>query len=232
MEAKHIRPSTNVKDHDYYDILVQAINGDFDLFTVIKNDFTVHYDYCEIQTCPDTQEKQFTVQEMDESRHYPREEIIQLSIDALKELVLVKKIEGHKLALVFPPPTNDHKLNTAINLDVIELDDVFIDMRSFKKPSKIKHRRSLANHIMAIEAALQDLGADAENIDIYKWIKQEAEKPNDINRSFMNYLDFDDEDIYPFSVTDQKATILKSKEVPVTKQTFQDAVSKVKKNFL
>ena len=99
MEAKHIRPITNVKDHDSYDILVKAINGDFDLFTVIKNDFTVHYDYCEIQTCPDTQEKQFTVQEMDESRHYPREEIIQLSIDALKELVLVKKIEGNKLLL-------------------------------------------------------------------------------------------------------------------------------------
>ena len=85
---------------------------------------------------------------------------------------------------------------------------------------------------MAIDAALQDLGADAENIDIYKWIKQEAVNPNDINKSFMNYLDFDDEDIYPFSVTDQKATILKSKEVPVTKQTFQDAVSKVKRNFL
>jgi hypothetical protein len=44
MEAEHIRTITIVKGHDYYDILVKAISGDFELYTVIKNDITVYYD--------------------------------------------------------------------------------------------------------------------------------------------------------------------------------------------
>jgi hypothetical protein len=229
MEAEHIRPITNVKGHDYYDILVKAINGEFELYTVIKNDITVYYDYGEIQICPDTHTEQVTVQVKDESEFYAREELITLSIEAMKELVLNKKVDGNTLSLVYPPPTNDHKLHSFNNLDVIELNDVYVDTRTFTMTSKNKSSKSKAYHTQAIGAAIVALGKGALNEKIYKWIKNKTQGHSGDNFPFMNYLDFEDDDIADFSVPSQIATILKSNGKGITKQAFQDACAKAKR---
>lgn len=229
MEAEYILPITTVEGHGYYDILVKAIKGDFELYTVIKNDITVYYDHCEIQICPDTHKEQLTVQEKDESKSYTREELIPLSIEAMKELVLNKKINGNSLSLVYPPPTNDHKLHSFNNLDVIGLDDVYVDTRTFTKTSNNKSPRLKAYHTLAIEAALTTLEKDATNSDIYKWIKNEAEDSSEEHKSYMNYLDFEGDDIAPFSTAPQQAVILLSNGRPITKKSFQNACSKAKK---
>jgi hypothetical protein len=229
MEAEHIRPITNVKGHDYYDILVKAVNGEFELYTVIKNDMTVYYDYGEIQICPDTHTEQLTVQVKDESQFYAREELITLSIEAMKELVLNKKIDGNTLSLVYPPPTNDHKLHSFNNLDVIGLDDVYVDTRTFTKTSNNKSPKAKAYHTLAIEAALTALGKGATNSNIYKWIKKEAEDSSEEHKSYMNYLDFEGDTITPFSTAHHQAVILLSNDRPITKKTFQNACSKAKK---
>jgi hypothetical protein len=230
MEAEHIRPITNVKGLDYYDILVKAINGEFELYTVIKNDITVYYDYCEIQICLDTHTEQLTVQEKDKSKSYAREELITLSIAAVIELGLNRKIDGNTLSLVYPPPTNDHKLHSFNNLDVISLDDVYVDTRTFTRTSNNKSQKAKAYHTLAIEAALTALGKDATNSNIYKWIKKEADDPSEEHKSYMNYLDFEGDDITPFSAARQQAFILSSYGRPITKKSFQNACSKAKKS--
>jgi hypothetical protein len=229
MEAEHIRPITNVKGHDYYDILVKAINGEFELYTVIKNDITVYYDYGEIQICPYTHTAQLTVQEKDKSKSYARQELITLSIAAVTELGLNRKIDGNTLSLVYPPPTNDHKLHSFNNLDVISLDDVYVDTRTFTKTSNNKSPRAKAYHTQAIEAAIVVLGKEALNENIYKWIKNKTQGHSGDNLSFMNYLDFEDDGIDDFSVPSQITTILKSNGKGITKQAFQDACAKAKK---
>jgi hypothetical protein len=230
MEAEYIRPITTVEGHNYYDILVTAIKGDFELYTVLKNDITVYYDYCEIQICPDTHKEQLTVQKKDESKFYARQELITLSIAAVTELVLNKKINGNSLSLVYPPPTNDHKLHSFNNLDVISLDDVYVDTRTFTRTSNNKSQKAKAYHTLAIEAALTALGKDATNSNIYKWIKKEADDPSEEHKSYMNYLDFEGDDITPFSAARQQAFILSSYGRPITKKSFQNACSKAKKS--
>jgi hypothetical protein len=228
MEAEYIRPITTVEGHNYYDILVTAIKGDFELYTVLKNDITVYYDYCEIQICPDTHKEQLTVQKKDESKFYARQELITLSIAAVTELGLNKKINGNSLSLVYPPPTNDHKLHSFNNLDVIGLDDVYVDTRTLTKTSKNKSPRARACHTQAIETAIVALGKEALNENIYKWIKNKTQGHSGDNLSFMNYLDFEDDDIADFSVPSQIATILKSNGKGITKQAFQDACAKAR----
>jgi predicted metal-dependent hydrolase len=125
--------------------------------------------------------------------------------------------------------TNNHQIHSTRNLDPIELDDVYIDTRTFTKTSNNKSPKAKAYHTLAIEAALTALEKDATNSDIYKWIKNEAEDSSEEHKSYMNYLDFEGDSITPFSTASQQAVILLSNDRPITKKSFQNACSKAKK---
>ncbi|CAN8141495.1 hypothetical protein THIOSC13_650004 [uncultured Thiomicrorhabdus sp.] len=85
-------------------------------------------------------------------------------------------------------------------------------------------------HNQAIEAAFNTLGKNANNSQIYDWIKCHSENPSKEHEGFLMYLEFEGDDIDVFSVTNQKSTILKSNSKPVTKQGFQDICSKIRNN--
>jgi len=231
MTLDDLQSITRIKDRDALDILKQGAKDEIKLFTVVKQDLRFSYDLVEFHICPSTDTEQMSVCEHDQIKSFDRGEIIELPIEAIEELWLYRKLEGKKLALAFPPPTEDHKIHSTAILDVIELDDVYIDKNAMAQPPKQKSPKTKKHHTRAIEAALVALGKGATNDRVYNWIKTESENPSEEHKEYMNYLDFDDYDIDPFDVTDQKATILKSNNRPISKQTFQDACSKAKKNL-
>jgi hypothetical protein len=229
MKLDQVKPITNIAGHDEIDLLNKAIRKEVQLFTVVKTNLTVDYDYIEFHTCPYTQEEQMVVlSDREISKDFIKEELIPLSIEALKELRLWKKLDKNNLYLVFEPPDANHKIHSTHLLDEVHLNDVYIVPKSLRNNSS-RSQRSKAPHTQAIEAAISKLGKNASNIDIYEWIKKHSQNPSDDMKSFMNYLDFEDDDLDPFTVTDQKASILKSNDKPLSKQAFQDICAKAKR---
>jgi hypothetical protein len=224
MLADTLKPITSIKGSTAIDLLTDGIAGNIEIYTIIKQHITIYYDYVEWSE----QDNNLSIGELDRSDTYSQYDVIKLPTPALQELWVNRKLEGHKLTLVFAPPTNNHQIHSTPNLDPIELDDVYIDTRTFTKTSNNKSSRSKAYHTQAIDAAIVALGKEALNENIYKWIKNKTQDHSDDNMSFMNYLDFEDDDIEDFSVTFQGATILKSKNRGIKKQAFQDACAKAK----
>jgi hypothetical protein len=224
MLADTLKPITSIKGFTAIDLLTDGIAGKIEIYTIIKKHITIYYDYVEWSE----QDNNLSIGKLDRSDTYSQYEVIKLPTPALQELWVNKKLAGHQLALAFSPPTNNHKIHSTPNLDTIKLDDVYVDTSTFTKTSKNKSSRSKACHTQAIEAAIVALGKEALNENIYKWIKNKTQDNSDDNMSFMNYLDFEDDDIEDFSVTFQGATILKSKDRGIKKQAFQDACAKAK----
>lgn len=229
MLAEYLRPINDINDKSIHDLLTRAIKGEFELYALIKRDLFIFYDYFEFHTCPNTGSEQLSVEEMVEKYSYSRGDVVTLPTDAIKSLWIDKKLQNHSLASVFPPPSEDHKHNDLSKIDIIELEDVYVDTRKIVNPTSKKSTRAKLPHIQAINAAIDYLGTDATNAEIYEWIKKETEKSNHTSNSFLNYLDFEGEDINPFTVTNQQVTILESKSKPFSKQAFQDACAKIKK---
>ncbi|MDB9958521.1 hypothetical protein OAD42_05495 [Oceanospirillaceae bacterium] len=225
MLADTLKPITSIKGSTAIDLLTDGIAGNIEIYTIIKQHITIYYDYVEWSE----QDNNLSIGELDRSDTYSQYDVIKLPTPALQELWVNRKLEGHKLTLVFSPPTNNHQIHSTRNLDPIELDDVYIDTRTFTKTSNNKSPKAKAYHTLAIEAALTALEKDATNSDIYKWIKNEAEDSSEEHKSYMNYLDFEGDSITPFSTASQQAVILLSNDRPITKKSFQNACSKAKK---
>jgi len=225
MLADTLKPITSIKGFTAIDLLTEGIAGKIEIYTIIKKHITIYYDYVEWSE----QDNNLSIGEFDRSDTYSQYDVIKLPTSALHELWVNRKLEGHKLALAFSPPTNNHKIHSTPNLDPIELNDVYVDTRKFTKTSKNKSQRAKAHHTLAIEAALTALGKDATNSNIYEWIKKEADDPSEEHKSYMNYLDFEGDNITPFSTAPQQAFILSNYGKPITKKSFQNACSKAKK---
>lgn len=84
-----------------------------------------------------------------------------------------------------------------------------------------------ADTTIAVGLAIETIGNHASNEDVYNWIKRRVEV-NDKANSCFDMLEFEGDDIHPFSIKDQKACVLMNNLKPMTKQTFQDLCSRVK----
>jgi hypothetical protein len=218
MLADTLKPITSIKGSTAIDLLTDGIAGNIEIYTIIKQHITIYYDYVEWSE----QDNNLSIGELDRSDTYSQYDVIKLPTPALQELWVNRKLEGHKLTLVFSPPTNNHQIHSTPNLDPIKLDDVYIDTLNSSNPPKTKTQKSRKPHIEAIEAAIDYLGKNPSNEEIYKWIKKETGKSTGKYQRIMNCIDFDDSDIDPFSTTVQSAIIFKYNGTPVKKQRFQD----------
>lgn len=231
MKLDDLQSITRVKGQDALELAKQGAKGALNLYTVVKKDVIIYFDYVESQVCTDTGRDQLTAWEKQTNISYQRGDILQLPITAAEELWLNKELKGKDLELVFQTPTSNHRFHSYNDLDEIKLDDVYIDQSAISNNATSKSPRSKAHHTLAIEAAISILGNDASNADIHEWIKKETEDPSDEHKSYMNYLDFEDDDIEPFNTTSQQAIVMKSKDKPISKQAFQDACARARRKI-
>jgi hypothetical protein len=228
MLANNLRAITNINGKTAIDLLTDGIAGKVDLFTIVKNDVTIYFDHVELADCTSGQGLVEIVKEYAHKEPYYKYDIIQVPTDALKELWVNRKLESHHFDLLFLPPSDDYKLRTTINLKPIDLNDIYIDTKQATSTPQTKKRNS-APHILAIEAAIAELGKNALNEEIYNWIKKESQNPRNEHKYFMNCIDFHDPDIDPYSITIQTAIIFKYNGKPVRKQRFQDICNEKRK---
>ncbi|WP_040727653.1 hypothetical protein [Thiomicrorhabdus sp. Kp2] len=79
----------------------------------------------------------------------------------------------------------------------------------------------------AIREAISVLGKGATNEQIYQKIKSLRAGAKD--SSYLYEIEFEGDEVFNFNVTSQTATVLMSGGRAISKQTFQDSVSKLKK---
>lgn len=119
---------------------------------------------------------------------------------------------------VFELSAIDNKEQTKIN----DLQDAKAGKKTLEKEKSYKPR---APHNKAIHLALNELGDDAENEDIFEWIKVKTD--NGAKGCYVK-LDFNNEDVMGFDTTDQEACVMISNGNQLFKGEFQSAVSRVK----
>ena len=230
MKIDDLERISNHKTLSDYDLLIKGAKGSIRLYSLIKEDIDVYYDLVESRICIDTGEPINLFYDKEESTAYTRGEIKELPIPAIDELILHSKLEGNNLALMFLPPTNDHKLHSTDHIAAIELSNVYFDKSSFTQPLANKSPVNKKPHIRAIIAAIEHLGVTATNADLYSWIKKETNNPTGACQSFFNYLDFDDDGIVTFNAAQEGETVLKYDEKTVTKKNFQSISSREKQS--
>jgi hypothetical protein len=224
---KNITESTIVNSKD---LIKQGCLGEIKLYTVIKKDLVLRYDLIEIQICPYTEEETVLSYENDKLIKYDRGQIIPLTIPALEELWLGNAIKGQALILIYSVPSESHKLASAHTLGSFDLNDVYYDVEQLSK-SSIKSTRNKNSLWQAVSCAFKELGGNANNEEVYNWIKKQANAFTDSKMPFINDLDFEDDDIEPFTITNQSSTILKRSGRLVTKQRFQDICAECRKKL-
>lgn len=230
MLSNNLKRLTDITHKPATEILNDAIAGNITLYTVIKKNITVFYDYVEEGVAHENGETNLAVAECDQHSNYARYDVIPLPIPALKELWVHRKLTDHQVDLIFTPPTPNHRISKPTQLNTVNLCDVYIDSSQTIKSKKQNKTGHHADYILAINEAIKSLGKEATNEAIYNWVKSHAANPPRNMQHFLNTLDFDEEDdISPFSVTSQSAVILKHNGKPITKKTFQNECSKAKK---
>lgn len=223
-------PITELPGKTPREFLNDAISNKINLYTVIKRNIKIYYDYIETDKCHDDVETIIVVSEFDDHETFSRHDVIKIPISALKEIWVNKKLNERTLHLLFSPPTSNHKVHSVKGIDFITLDDVYVDItNSSINTSKVRTKKEKAPHIKAIDAAISGLGGSTTNENIYNWIKNEANNPNSSYASITEQLDFNDVDVDPYSITIQSCIIFKYNGKPVTKQNFQDICSRIRK---
>lgn len=230
MLSDTLKPISENNDKTVRDIINDAINGKVTLFTIIKKNITVFYDYVEVDTDTADGQTNIGVAERDHKESFSTYDTIPLPLPALKRLWVDKKLEGEQVDLIFSPPSPNHKISAPTHLDTINLCDVYIDTTT--KPTSPKKSGPHASYILAINEAVKSLGKNATNEAIYNWIKAQKTNPPTHMGYIYNTLDFDEDDdeISPYTVTSQAAVILKYNNKPITKKTFQNKCSEAKQN--
>ena len=225
-----LKPITEILGKTPRDFLNEAINNRIDLYTVIKRSVIIYYDYIEVDKCDDDVETIIIVSECDKYEAYSRHDVIKIPTPALKEIWVNKKLNERTLNLLFEPPTSNHKVHSIKGVDVVTLDDVYVDTTNAStKNLNARTRKEKAPHIRAIEVAISELGENATNESIYNWIKKETNNPKLSYVEFISQLNFNDIDVDPYSITMQNCIIFKYNGKPVTKQNFQDICSRIRK---
>lgn len=226
IDDKNFRPISCVKDFDSWDILRMGCKGQIDLYTVIKKNLVLIYDYCEVIKCPNTGDEIFSVEEHDAEISYDYGDMVQLPTVAVEDLLLNGKVDERTLYQVFASSDTNLRLHTTANLDPITISDVFVNQECLKKPVDKKSKRVAQPHIQGIRDAFQALGSKALNEDIYEWMEKMTHDPTQTT-TFWADLEFPSKinDLERFSTSYQNAIILKSKGRQLTKQRFQDICS-------
>lgn len=214
---------------DYDEWIKRGARSEVTLYTVIKEDVTAYYDYYEVDTDPLSGETIFCVAERDQQILLHRGQILPLSVAALEELWLKGQVNDGLVIEAEAPPASEYQFNTSTRPISVNKDDVCIHLPDLTKET-IRGPRTSRPHILAIEAALSDLGKNATNGEIYDWCRTNSDYPPTEYQAFLNMLDFEEEGIDPFSsTTNSKAIVMKSEDKPISKKTFQDACSRVRK---
>lgn len=224
-----LKPITESRSNSTTDLLNDALSERITLYTVLKNNITVYYDYIEVNNETIDGLPCIGVAERDHEESFSRYDVIPLPLEAIKRLWTDRKLEGQHAELIFSPPTAYHRTNIHTSLPTIELTDVYVDTASNRNPPSRKAKGPTAEYILAIHEAVSSLGKKASNERIFAWIKNQATNPPNDLQHILNALDFDDDDISPFSTTSQQAVILKYNNKPITKKTFQNQCGEAKK---
>ena len=138
MTLDDLQSITRIKGRDARDIVILGAQGELKLYTIMKKDIEVSYCYAELNVCPTTGLEQLSTHDPHIFKHYSKWDIIELPVEALKELRLNGKLKAHTISKIFPAPPEDCKLNYPGTLDMIKLDDVYVDPQCLENPKKEK----------------------------------------------------------------------------------------------
>ena len=229
MNINDLKPITLIKNKDCMELLASAFNNEFKLYTLNKAERTVNFNYVSENIDPYTNETNFSSYENNEQIHYEKGELIELNEEAIKELILNKKITDPNY--IFLPP-NDYNIVGSMypSFTPVGLDDVYVE-KSQLKPKTQNSSRSLAPHTLAIKEAFNNLGKNATNEQIYNWIKTKFYSYPRYENTLFAQLEFEGDSIDHYSTTSDKACILKQNGKCVSKKSFQDICSKQRRNM-
>ena len=208
-------------------ILQAATKGDIDLFCMNDQVRSVHFDYVEMNTCPHTSEEHASRIDNQHVESFEQGDLLKVPLEGVRQLYIRQTISDPEF--IYELPSANHRLSRKpYGFVDIGLTSVFVEKSVFQSLTQKNTKKSKMGktyHFIAIKLAFNDLGKDASNEEIYKWIKDKV--TTDLTQPFI-YLDMDGDDIDDLSITSRKACVLKSKEKPVTKQRFQDICAEIK----
>ena len=229
MKHDDLRKITSLGDYDEW--IKRGARSEVTLYTVIKEDVTAYYDYYEVDIDPLSGETITVVEERDQQISLHRGQILRLSVAALEELWLKGQVNDGLVIEAEAPPASEYRFNCSNRPITVNKDDVCIHLPD-PAQEEVRGPRTSRPHILAIKAALNELGKKAENDKIYDWCRTHSDFPSKEHQAFLNLLDFEEEGIDPFSsTTNPKAIVMKSEDKPISKKTFQDACSRVRRKL-
>ncbi len=127
---------TAVKEWTADELVWMGIHGEIELFTVAKKKFVIYFDEGEVICDHDSSELFFNVmQEKALYDEYKFGDRIPLPIPALEHLYANRELNYRYFSLVFPPQSDDFKLNIPFKPDPITYEDVFVDAACLPSPA-------------------------------------------------------------------------------------------------
>ena len=223
MKTSDLVRITKLQNQDVDELLEQALIGDIALFTKVKEDVTVYCD--QVKQFVDIQGNKRTsiIKRKAISTNYFQGQTLALPTQAVEKLLIDHQIDTHCLSVLFAPGAG-YQLHSNQGLHSIQLRDVFTNDTSSGSLKKKKVGRKKSNHRLAIEEALAILGETAEVDDIFDWIKKESRRKRGDHMDKLSFVGTDE-----FSTPLQEAVVMLDGTSEITKQNFQNKVSKLRK---
>ena len=219
---------------DWRKVVKSAIVQDVPIYICLRGETTVFVDQIEVDERYDPEsgcnvELLIRTEDVDKyifplgsafRVHNEQLEAIWLNKPIYLEQILPRPNQPLSLGKISPAKEQyDHS-----DLLIIEAD---ISALIAKNKSTVRSPRKLPPIQQAINLAIEALGKDATNDEIYKWIKSETEGGDNSDACFSN-IEFDD--VTPLHAASSNDCVIQyysnSKLHPNTKKTFQNLVSK------
>jgi hypothetical protein len=219
---------------DWRKVVKLAIVQDIPIYVCLRGDTTVFVDNVEVDERYDQESEgtiEFPIRTEDVGSYLlPKGSAFRVPEEQLETIWLNKPIYLEK---ILPPPDRPLSLgNISPPQEQYDHSDLLINEADLsalmpKNKSTVRSPRKIPPIKQAIYLAIEALGKDATNDEIYKWIKSEAEGGDNSDACFSN-IEFDD--VTPLHAASSNDCVIQyysnCKLHPNTKKTFQNLVSK------
>lgn len=230
MEINDLDNLVYANDVNVMEIVKKGSTGELSLYTIIKTDICVHYDYCEMTDTQDGQDRILGVGEKDTTVKFSRGEIYKLPMLCLEELALHHQLKQNQLYLVFQNDESSLRFNSVSKHYDIGIKDLYVNSKDLKKTKSKSSTRRKKPYLQAINLALTELGVEAETKDIYSWIRTQASDFNSADNCF-NDIDCEGDNLLTYGDAKEKEFVLLNDGKPVDKELFGQSCSRAKKKM-
>ena len=215
---------------DCLEQIKRAATGELSLYMVIKEDIAIFYDYVELTPTQDGQDEVLAIAEKASTVYYSRGDVLPLDILALEELWLHKKLDADKLASAFSSNDASLRFNSISKPYFVGLEDVYANTKELKGQKSDVSGRGEDAYTQAIRLAIENLGVTTASEELFKWVRIQTEDFNSDHHCIQD-IDCEGDELIPYEAAKAKDFVLTSNNKPVTKKTFREQCSRIKRKM-